>query len=70
VARHGGLWVGTVDAGIGRLKGLRYTPVQNVPANANIRAFLEDLEGSLWVGTITTGLHQLHRAELDVVGQP
>jgi ligand-binding sensor domain-containing protein len=62
--------VGTVDAGIGRLKGMRYTPVQRVPANAKITAILEDTEGSLWVGTFSAGLHQFHRAELDVVGKP
>jgi len=70
VARHGGLWVGTVDAGIGRLKGMRYTPSPSVPANAQITTLLEDTEGSLWVGTFTASLHQLHRAELDVVGKP
>jgi len=70
VARHGGLWLGTDKEGIGRLNRMRYTPVQSVPADAHVKAFLEDLEGSLWVGTFSAGLHQLHRAELDVVGKP
>ncbi|WP_164010919.1 two-component regulator propeller domain-containing protein [Pyxidicoccus trucidator] len=70
MARHGGLWVGTETAGFGRLKRNRYTQAKGVPSNAGVVAFLEDTEGSLWVGTFSSSLHQLRRAELDVVGKP
>jgi ligand-binding sensor domain-containing protein len=70
VARHGGMWVGSEVEGFGHLKGMRYTPSASVPATAEVRAILEDTEGSLWVGTFSAGLHQLRRAELDVVGKP
>ncbi|MFP2909928.1 two-component regulator propeller domain-containing protein [Pyxidicoccus sp. 3LFB2] len=69
-ARHGGMWVGSETMGFGRLKRNRYTPSKSVPANAGVVAFLEDTEGSLWVGTFSAALHQLRRAELDVVGRP
>ena len=60
VDRHGVLWVGTSEFGLGRYQDGKFTFLQKADGlgSDDVLALFEDAEGSLWVGTVE-GLSQL-----------
>lgn len=55
-ARHGGLWVGSRDAGIGHLEGDGVFRPQLALAGSPVSVMFEDRAGTLWAGTVGQGL--------------
>jgi diguanylate cyclase (GGDEF)-like protein len=68
-AARGGVWIGTYTAGVLRVEEGRVVEridvAQGLPSN-EVRALLEDRDGSLWMGT-TQGLAHLQQGELAVI---
>ena len=58
-ARGGGLWVGSRDAGSGRLAEDGTFRPRAALAGCSVTAFLEDRQGMLWAGTHGSGLFRL-----------
>jgi ligand-binding sensor domain-containing protein/signal transduction histidine kinase len=69
---HGGVWIGTAEAGLFHYDG---TAFQLVPtSDPRIDSLTEDRKGNLWVGTVGGGLNQLRprlvTLEADDAGLP
>ncbi|MEO7144570.1 MAG: two-component regulator propeller domain-containing protein, partial [Bryobacteraceae bacterium] len=64
--RNGVVWVGTLDAGLARFNGRRFTALttKNGLASNTIRALAEDTRGDLWAGT-DAGLNRLHDGRVE-----
>jgi signal transduction histidine kinase/streptogramin lyase len=63
---RGNVWVGTLDAGLARFDGHRFSSIttqQGLPSNS-IYALTEDRDGALWVGT-DHGLARLREEAID-----
>ncbi len=63
----GALWIGT-PMGLYRWQGgelVRYTRKEGLPGN-EVRAILEDPDGSFWIGTYTSGMAHMQNGEFEV----
>jgi ligand-binding sensor domain-containing protein len=60
--RHGTLWAGTLDAGLARFDGHRFTSV-NTLSSGKITTLAESADGALWAGT-DKGLKRLEEGEV------
>jgi signal transduction histidine kinase/ligand-binding sensor domain-containing protein len=60
--RRGILWAGTLDAGLARFNGRRFTPVPSL-ASGRITTLAESADGALWAGT-DQGLKRLEDGQV------
>lgn len=60
--RRGILWAGTLDAGLARFNGRRFTPVPSLAAG-RITTLAESADGALWAGT-DRGLQRLEDGQV------
>lgn len=66
VSRDGDVWIGTLKAGIGRIRNLKY---EDFSASDELKvdtvwSIFEDREGILWVGTVALGLNSFIKDSL------
>jgi len=66
--RDGTMWVGTLDAGLARFDGHRFSRLttRDGLASNRVLALAEDAAGDLWVGT-DRGLNRIHDGRVDTV---
>ena len=58
-ALNGGVWVGSKEAGLGRIDEQNVFHPRAALAGGVVSALLEDNHGMLWVGTFGSGLYRM-----------
>lgn len=68
-AKDGGVWMGTCDAGLIRVRDDRAVRLHDeaLPIPKNIQSVFEDRHGTLWLGAEAGDLYQLKKGELTQV---